>query len=75
MEDVAEIPQFYAGKSVLITGSTGFIGKVLIWKLLHSCPLIERIYILMRPKHGKDVAARLKELCSLTVSSTTEKYI
>ncbi|CAF87360.1 unnamed protein product, partial [Tetraodon nigroviridis] len=29
----ASVAQFYAGKSVLITGATGFMGKVLVEKL------------------------------------------
>uniref|UniRef100_A0AAR5Q6I7 Fatty acyl-CoA reductase n=1 Tax=Dendroctonus ponderosae TaxID=77166 RepID=A0AAR5Q6I7_DENPD len=32
------IPQYFGGKNVFITGGSGFIGKVLIEKLLRSCP-------------------------------------
>ena len=34
-----EIRNFYRGKSILITGSTGFMGKVLVHKLLSDCPI------------------------------------
>lgn len=68
MEDEAEIPKFYANKTILLTGSTGFIGKVLIWKLLHSCPLIDKIYILIRPKKGEDIVSRLTRLFDQPVS-------
>ena len=44
------ISQFYAGKSIFITGVTGFCGKVLLHKLLDSCPELENIYVLIRPK-------------------------
>jgi len=46
-----EIRNFYRGKSILITGSTGFMGKVLVHKLLSDCP-IKKIYLLIRPKKG-----------------------
>lgn len=55
---------FFAGKSVLITGATGFVGKVLLEKLLRACPAIGTIYLLMRvgEKDGKAPADRLKAL-------------
>uniref|UniRef100_A0A1A9X2G9 Fatty acyl-CoA reductase n=1 Tax=Glossina brevipalpis TaxID=37001 RepID=A0A1A9X2G9_9MUSC len=56
------IPQFYAGRSVFITGGTGFMGKVLVEKLLRSCPDIKNIYLLIRPKRGQDVSDRLGEM-------------
>ena len=46
----------------LITGATGFMGKVLVEKLLRSCPGIDRVYLLLRPYKGKDVTSRLQEL-------------
>ena len=38
----------YAGKSIFITGVTGFVGKVVLEKLLRSVPKVERIYLLIR---------------------------
>jgi FlaA1/EpsC-like NDP-sugar epimerase len=35
-------------RSIFITGATGFVGKVLVEKLLRSCPDIAKIYILVR---------------------------
>lgn len=71
MEAQPEIPEFYRGRSVLLTGSTGFIGKSLIWKLLHSCPSIKNIYILIRTKYGKNISERKNELFSCPVSTFT----
>lgn len=37
-------------------------------KLLRSCPDIQNIYLLMRPKRGQEVSARLNELLNSPVS-------
>ncbi|EFX77101.1 hypothetical protein DAPPUDRAFT_54566 [Daphnia pulex] len=60
----SNIVQFYEDRSIFITGATGFMGKVLVEKLLRSCPGINRLYVLMRPSKGKEVAVRLQELIS-----------
>lgn len=56
------IPQFYAGRDVFITGGTGFMGKILVEKLLYSCPDIGTIYLLIRPKRNANAAVRCGEL-------------
>ncbi|XP_015781650.1 fatty acyl-CoA reductase 1 [Tetranychus urticae] len=48
----SEVIKFYNGKSVFITGASGFIGKAVIYKLLKVCPDIGNIYILLRGKRG-----------------------
>ena len=57
-----EISRFYAEKCIFITGATGFCGKVLLHKLLDSCPMVEKIYVLIRPKRGEMPQARLTNL-------------
>ncbi|XP_070495781.1 putative fatty acyl-CoA reductase CG5065 [Chironomus tepperi] len=61
------IPEFFAAQEIFITGGTGFLGKVLIEKLLRSCPDIKTIYILLRPKKGQSVNERLRSLCDQVV--------
>lgn len=56
------VKDFYRDRSIFITGGTGFMGKVLVEKLLRSCPGIKNIYLLMRPKKSQDVQHRLQEL-------------
>jgi len=65
----SNIAEFYNGRSVFITGATGFMGKVLVEKLLRSCPGVVHLYLLMRPAKGKDVTCRLQELVDNQVNS------
>ena len=37
-----------AGKRIFITGTSGFVGKVVLEKLLRSVPTVDHIYILLR---------------------------
>ena len=55
------IAEFYRDRSVFITGGTGFLGKVLVEKLLRSCPDIKTLYMLIRPKKGKEIDIRIQE--------------
>ena len=52
------IDSYYNDKSVLISGSTGFCGKVLLEKLLFSLPQIKTIFILIRPRKGNSIEER-----------------
>lgn len=63
------IREFYAGKDILVTGATGFMGKVVVEKLLRSIPNIGNIYILVREKRGKTCKERLDNLLSSRVSN------
>jgi len=68
VQAMISIPEFYNNRDVLVTGGTGFLGKVLIEKLLRSCPTIKRIFVLLRTKRSKSISERLEEIKSLPVS-------
>lgn len=63
------IAEIYAGQKILVTGGTGFLGKVLIEKFLRCLPDIAHIYVLVRSKKGKDPKHRLDEIFNSPVSS------
>ena len=44
------VKEYYRGKNILLTGSTGFVGKVILEKLLRSCPMLNHVYVMVRPK-------------------------
>lgn len=62
MDETSEIVSFYAGKTILLTGGTGFLGKLLLEKLLRACCDVEKIYLLIRVKKDVDVQTRYQEI-------------
>ncbi|CAG9791127.1 unnamed protein product [Diatraea saccharalis] len=71
--DIAIIPQFYAGREVFITGATGLIGKLLVERLLSTCPDIRRLYLLVRMKRGESPETRLNNLRDCSVFEVLRK--
>uniref|UniRef100_A0A8C6XZL0 Fatty acyl-CoA reductase n=1 Tax=Naja naja TaxID=35670 RepID=A0A8C6XZL0_NAJNA len=61
-DTVSLVGAYYSGKSVLVTGATGFMGKVLIEKFLHSCHDVKAIYVCVRPKNQEHFPCLLSEL-------------
>ncbi|XP_045177320.1 fatty acyl-CoA reductase 1-like [Mercenaria mercenaria] len=67
------VAEYYDGKNVFITGGTGFIGKVLIEKLLRSCPKVNKLYLLVRPKRSQDIEQRIQELADCPIFEKVKK--
>lgn len=71
-EDIENFPdriaECFKGRKILITGGTGFMGKVLVEKFLRILPEVGHIYLLVRPKKGKDPKTRLEEIFNSPVS-------
>lgn len=57
------VKDFYQGKTLLLTGATGFIGRLVLSKLMRLGNLKE-ILILSRPKKGKSNEERLQNILS-----------
>ena len=57
----------YDGKSVFVTGATGFLGKVLVEKLLRDCRKIDKVYVLMRGKKGIELQKCFEKFKELVV--------
>lgn len=69
MSQKSEIGAWYAGRSVFVTGASGFMGKVLLEKLLYGCPDIKTVYILLRAKRGRTAEQRIEDMWKLPVCS------
>jgi hypothetical protein len=76
-EDMSKLPNrvadMLAGRSILITGGTGFMGKVLLEKILRSCGDVDTIYLLIRNKKGKEPRQRVEEIFASPVSDRSEQ--
>jgi fatty acyl-CoA reductase len=64
---MAGVIQFFEGQNIFVTGATGFLGKVLLEKLLRACPDVGNIFVLLRPKKCKEPTERVKNIISLPV--------
>lgn len=58
MTDAGDLPSaitdFYRGKSILLTGATGFVGKAVLWKLLETLgDGLGKVYLLVRNGSNK----------------------
>lgn len=62
------VEEFYRDGEILLTGGTGFLGKLVIVKLLRSFPGIRKIYMMVRDKKGASAEERLNALFRNVVS-------
>ncbi len=46
------VREILKGKSILIVGGTGFLGRLMLYMLLKFIPDIGKIFLLIRPTHG-----------------------
>ena len=51
----------YAGTTVILTGATGFLGKVVLEKLLYSLTSVKKIILLIRPRGETTPQERLQK--------------
>ncbi|GMR46956.1 hypothetical protein PMAYCL1PPCAC_17151 [Pristionchus mayeri] len=56
------VNSLFAGRTVFLTGGSGFVGKVVIEKMLRDVPDMEKIFILVRAAKGKSAQQRWAEI-------------
>lgn len=56
------LASFYSDKNIFITGGSGFLGVCLLEKILRTIPKHGDVYLLMRPKRGKQIQERLETI-------------
>ncbi|GMS93370.1 hypothetical protein PENTCL1PPCAC_15545, partial [Pristionchus entomophagus] len=52
------VNSLFAGRTVFLTGGSGFVGMVVIEKFLHDVPDVEKILVLVRAAKGKSAQQR-----------------
>lgn len=67
------LKDFYNGKTILLTGATGYIGKLMLAKLMRVGNLKE-ILLLTRAKKGRTNEERLQNILSGFLFEEMEKY-
>ncbi|KAF0911539.1 hypothetical protein E2562_011169 [Oryza meyeriana var. granulata] len=58
--DEGRIIEYFKNKSILITGSTGFLGKILVEKILRVQPDVKKIYLPVRAVDAATANRRLQ---------------
>ncbi|XP_044735342.1 fatty acyl-CoA reductase wat-like [Chrysoperla carnea] len=61
-QNLTTLQKFYKDANIFITGGTGFLGKILIEKLLRSASDVQCLYILVRSKKGKNMHSRIQDI-------------
>ncbi|XP_074312156.1 alcohol-forming fatty acyl-CoA reductase-like [Silene latifolia] len=59
--EFANMAEFLGNKTILITGATGFIAKILVEKILRVQPNVRKLYLLVRAKDPESAKIRLQD--------------
>ncbi|VAH70250.1 unnamed protein product [Triticum turgidum subsp. durum] len=58
--NVGCVASYFGGKNILITGSTGFLGKVLVEKILRVQPGVRKLFLLVRATNDESARHRIQ---------------
>jgi long-chain acyl-CoA synthetase len=75
---MGRLAELLKGKTVFITGATGFLGQPLVEKILWVAPDVKRIYVLIRPKRqsgGRVLTAQQRLERELFESSVFDRIL
>jgi hypothetical protein len=76
MTEPLSIQKALAGRHILFTGASGFLGKVWLTMMLDKVPDVGRIYVLLRGKKNQNARARFEQMVneSYAFSGLHEKH-
>lgn len=76
MTEPLSIQKSLAGRHILFTGASGFLGKVWLTMMLDQVPDVGRIYVLLRGKKNQNARARFEQMVndSFAFSGLHEKH-
>ncbi|KAK1288874.1 hypothetical protein QJS10_CPB19g00363 [Acorus calamus] len=60
MEELNSIADSFKNKCILVTGSTGFLAKLFVEKVLRVQPEVKKLYLLLRATDAKTVTQRFR---------------
>ena len=55
------IKEFYEGKTIFLTGTTGFVGKVVLEKFIRSIGNFKKMFVMVRDKKNMTVQQRFEK--------------
>lgn len=55
------VKEFYSNKTILISGCTGFLAKMILEKIIRTCSDFKKIFVLIRSKQGVTLQDRLQK--------------
>ncbi|CAJ2659300.1 fatty acyl-CoA reductase 3-like [Trifolium pratense] len=58
--ELGSIMQFLEGKTVLVTGATGFLAKIFVEKILRVQPNVKKLFLLLRAKDSESAIQRFR---------------
>ncbi|KAI4313496.1 hypothetical protein L6164_026473 [Bauhinia variegata] len=57
--ELESVRHFLKGKTILVTGATGFLGKIFVEKVLRVQPDIKKLYLILRASIPSSIAERM----------------
>src|SRR5271169_5918034 len=72
---LSPLEQVLGKKRILLTGATGFLGKVFLYLLLRWHPEIERIYVLIRGDRRSSLSRLRREILDSPVIEPLRRHL